>query len=130
MPSKKPLLALRLSKPVHERLLSSAAADGRTPTNYIEQMLKRAFGIASGAPTVRAAPAAQPIAVAAPARPPPPPVPKRKPVPTFADTQIGAITTDDFDVPGDWVNGDGFRRDQIEDLPGEDHYYPPPAASR
>lgn len=78
MPSKKPLIGLRLSKAVHERLLAAAAADSRTPTNYIEQLLKRTFGIVSTAAT-RAVPAVAPVAAprpvaAAPVIRPDPPV--------------------------------------------------------
>ena len=36
MPSKKPLIAVRLSKEVHADLMACCAAEGRTPANFIE----------------------------------------------------------------------------------------------
>ncbi len=39
MPSKKPLIALRLSRELYDRVKGAAAADDRTVSNYVERLI-------------------------------------------------------------------------------------------
>jgi predicted HicB family RNase H-like nuclease len=43
MPSKKPMIVLRLETELHERIVEIARAQGRSPANYIAQKLREAF---------------------------------------------------------------------------------------
>jgi hypothetical protein len=43
MPSKKPLIALRVADDLYEKIRTAAAADGRTMTNYLDFYLRRAM---------------------------------------------------------------------------------------
>jgi hypothetical protein len=40
MPSLKPLIALRLERPLYERVVAIAQQQGRTPANFIAQQLR------------------------------------------------------------------------------------------
>ena len=44
MPSKKPVIALRLESDLHERIVQIARAQGRTPGNWVAQKLREALG--------------------------------------------------------------------------------------
>jgi predicted HicB family RNase H-like nuclease len=44
MPSKKPMIALRLEPELHERVVQIAHAQGRTPGNWVAQKLREALG--------------------------------------------------------------------------------------
>jgi predicted HicB family RNase H-like nuclease len=43
MPSKKPVIALRLESELHERIVQIAKAQGRTPGNWVAQKLREAL---------------------------------------------------------------------------------------
>ena len=43
MPSKKPVIALRLESELHERIVQIARAQGRTPGNWVAQKLREAL---------------------------------------------------------------------------------------
>jgi hypothetical protein len=43
MPSKKPLIALRISDDLYDKIRSSAEAEGRTMTNFLDFYLRRAL---------------------------------------------------------------------------------------
>lgn len=55
--------------------------------------------------------------------------PEYLPVPTRADAEIGEITGGFWDVPGDWINGFGQRRDEDDGDPNH-YYFPPPLDTR
>jgi len=40
MPSEKPLIALRLEQALYDRVVTAAYQEGRTPANYIAQVLR------------------------------------------------------------------------------------------
>ena len=44
MPSTKPLIALRLPEEMHRKLIELAAAESRSPANFIEHTLRRLLG--------------------------------------------------------------------------------------
>jgi hypothetical protein len=52
MPSQKPVIALRLERTLHARVVAAARAEGRSPSNFIEQALRKVLG---GAAPVKAA---------------------------------------------------------------------------
>jgi hypothetical protein len=114
-------------KDVHAALKAWCHRNGRSMQDGLVEMVALSSG-PNGlrlAQPVAAAPVAPIARAVAPVRTPDPPPPKRKPIPTREDASLGMITTEDWDVPGDWLNGEGLRRDQIEDAPGEDYYIPP-----
>jgi len=55
MPSKKPVIALRLESELHERIVQIARAQGRTPGNWVAQKLREALGKAAAYETQAAA---------------------------------------------------------------------------
>jgi predicted HicB family RNase H-like nuclease len=44
MPSKKPMIALRLEQELHDRVVQIARAQGRSPGNWVAQKLREALG--------------------------------------------------------------------------------------
>jgi predicted HicB family RNase H-like nuclease len=51
MPSKKPMIALRLEPELHDKIVAIAKAQGRTPGNYIAQKLREALTRVAPGPT-------------------------------------------------------------------------------
>jgi predicted HicB family RNase H-like nuclease len=43
MPSKKPMIALRLEQELHDRVVQIARAQGRSPGNWVAQKLREAL---------------------------------------------------------------------------------------
>lgn len=44
MPSTKPVIVVRLDKPLHKKVVERAEAEGRTLSNMVEQVLRKEFG--------------------------------------------------------------------------------------
>jgi hypothetical protein len=110
---------------VHAALKAWCHRNGRSMQDGLVEMVALSSG-PNGLRLAQPVAAPPPVRAAASVRTPDPPAPKRKPVPTRDDAKRGMITTQDWDVPGDWLNGEGIRRDEGYDSPGEDYYVPPP----